>query len=143
MKISKTHQKFSDYLEEPKALTNPEDFLGPNWEDVLNFWLYVDTLTDDEKKAMINCYWALDQAGRMSAWDASRVAANEVVGKVVGLEVSRAALNASFKEVSRATLNASFDVTRLIFGHATNELISHHKLLEQGKTLLALSTILN
>jgi hypothetical protein len=29
MKISKIHQSFSERLEQPEALTNPEKYLGP------------------------------------------------------------------------------------------------------------------
>jgi hypothetical protein len=54
MKISKTHKKFAIYLyfyyDVPKqdALNHPEYYLGPNWEAVLNSWLYLDTLSKDQ-----------------------------------------------------------------------------------------------
>jgi hypothetical protein len=123
MKISKAHQEFSDYLKEPKALTNPEDYLGPNWEDVINFWLYVDTLSWDEKKAMGDKYWDLDFGSREYAWNAAWSSA----GGCAGWDV----LNASYA--------TTFGVTsRIVFGRAIVELIASHKLLEQGKTLVAL-----
>jgi hypothetical protein len=122
MKISKTHQKFSDYLEDPKALTNPEDYLGPNWEDVINFWLYVDTLSASEKRKMGDRYWDLDYHVLKYASDASWVAAKEVVGM----------------NVKSAAWMAAYYVTSDVFADATNELIAPHKLLEQDKTLLFL-----
>ena len=123
MKISKIHQEFSERLKEPRALTNPEDFLGPNWKDVINFWLYVDGLSYDEKLEMNKCYWALDYHVRYSAFNASWVAADKFVGW----------------KVRTAAWSAAYDVTTfVVFGYATYELIASHKLLEQGKTLTAL-----
>jgi hypothetical protein len=119
MKISKTHQKFSKELKEPRALTNPEDFLGPNWKDVINFWLYVDTLSWDQKRKISDRYWTLDEDVRSSAYDASWDAAKDVVGCVVVNSTWHAAINVA---------------SWYIFGYATDELIAHHKLLEQGKS---------
>jgi hypothetical protein len=123
MTYSKTHQKFSERLNQPDVLTNPGKYLGPNWEDVLNFWIYVDGLSDKEKEAIADRYFALDDDVRDAAIDAVVDAATEVVGEKFRCEAWCAA-----------------DVVTgwWVFGHATNELIGHHKLLEQGKTPLAL-----
>jgi hypothetical protein len=120
-KISKTHQRFSDYLERPDILTNPEKYLGPNYQDVLNFWIYVDGLSDQEKEAISDRYWALDSKVRNSAWVAASNVAIEVVGE----------------KFSDAAWRAAYDVTgwRLVFGYATYELIGRHK----RNTHLALS----
>jgi hypothetical protein len=123
MTYSKTHQNFSQRLNQSDALTDPEKYLGPNWEDVLNFWIYLDTLSNKEKKEMAQSYWALDEEVRNSAWNAARAAAEEVVCREFILEAWRAA----------------YDVTGWrAFGYATCELIVHHKLIEQYKTPLAL-----
>jgi hypothetical protein len=122
MKISKAHQWLSNYLEDPKILTNPEDFLGPNWEDVINFWLYIDGLSWDEKRKMNDRYRALNVVMRESAVRAAVVAANEVVGDGIRL----------------AAWLAAISVTNWFFGQATYELIASHKLLEQGKSLVSL-----
>jgi hypothetical protein len=53
MTYSKAHQRFSNYLNKPEALINPQDFLGPNYETVLNFWKYVESL-DEETHNRIN-----------------------------------------------------------------------------------------
>jgi hypothetical protein len=119
MKISKTHQRFSDNLNEPRALTNPEDYLGPNWRDVINFWFYIDTISEVEELKMNFSYFDLDFLVRADIFGAARDAAKEVVGW----------------KVATASWFAS---SRAIFGDATRELIAHHKLLEQDKTLVAL-----
>jgi hypothetical protein len=122
MKISKSHRRFSEDLKDPKALTNPEDFLGPNWEDVINFWLYVDTLSESEISKIGDRYYALDYIVRGSALDASSVAA----GHVVGMKTKAAAW--------RVALYLTNDSFYWVFGDATWELIGSHKLLEQGKS---------
>jgi hypothetical protein len=123
MTYSKTHQKFSERLEQPDVLTDPEKYLGPNYQDVLNFWIYLDTLSAEEKNEISVRYWALDLKARESAWIASRNVAIEVVGWGFRCEA----------------WDAAYDVTEMcIFGDATEELIAHHKLLEQNKTPLSL-----
>jgi hypothetical protein len=124
MKISKIHQRFSERLNKPEALTNPGKYFGPNWEDVLNFWIYVDGLSNLEKKEIVERYYSLDSKVRNSVWFAARDAANEVV----------------CLEFRHNAWWAAYDVTgkRVVFGDATSELIVHHKLLEQNKTPLAL-----
>jgi hypothetical protein len=126
MKISKIHERFSDYLEDPKVLTNPEDYLGPNWEDVINFWLYLDTLSESEISKIGDRYYALDyhvsDAARLAARLAARDSAEEVVGE----------------KVKNAAWLAAFYISGDVFAYATEELLTHHKLLEQGKTLVAL-----
>jgi hypothetical protein len=123
MTYSKIHQKFSKILKNPAALTNPEKYLGPNWEDVLNFWIYVDGLSDKEKGEMAQSYWALDEDVRDCAFFAAMDVAGEVVGNEFRVEAWR----------------ASYYVTGCdVFCDATLELIGHHKLLEQNKTLTIL-----
>ncbi len=124
MFYSKTYQAFSNYLEQPEALTDPEKYLGLNYQDVLNFWIYLDSLSDEEKKEMEDRFLALDDEEGDAAMNAAMNAAYEVVNV----------------EFSNEAWYAAYDVTRwgLVFGYATWELIAHHKLLEQGKTPLAL-----
>jgi hypothetical protein len=59
MKISKTHLKFANILNSTEVLTHPENFLGPNWEEVINFWLYLDTLTEDQLNVVYRHYYNL------------------------------------------------------------------------------------
>jgi hypothetical protein len=124
MTYSKTHKRFSEHLNQPDVLTNPGKYLGPNYQDVLNFWIYVDTLSAEEKEEMWQRCWDLDDDVRNTSNVASRDAAEEVVGL----------------RFRYAAWRAAYDVTGwgLVFGYATYELIGHHKLLEQNKTPLAL-----
>jgi len=83
MNYSKTHQNFSNYFH-PEALTAPENFLGPNYETVINFWTFMDSLTEDNWKEVASRYLALDyatvNAARDAAWYAAGVAAGDVAG---------------------------------------------------------------
>jgi hypothetical protein len=81
MKISKTHQRFSSRLKNPDVLTNPEPFLGPNWETVLRFWLYYESLTDEQQVELCRRYCAIDNYTLVRAWDLACNAAIEVIGK--------------------------------------------------------------
>jgi hypothetical protein len=75
MSYSKAHQKFAEYLENPESLTNPQKFLGPNTETVLNFWKWMDSLNEDQWKIVADRYRNLDYAAKDAAWDAVRDAA--------------------------------------------------------------------
>ncbi len=119
MTYSKTLQKFLIELNKPEALTNLAKYLGPNWEDVLNFWIYLDTLSNKEKKEMAQSYRDLDNDVRDVAWNAATDAAEEVVCWEFRTEALYAAQYVTGSEV---------------FGFATYELIAHHKILEQNKT---------
>jgi hypothetical protein len=123
--ISKTHKRFSEILNIPRVLENPEEFLGPNFESVLNFWLILDDLSKEQwrvvnerHKAFYNeNYLEWDEAKDL-AWDASE----EVVGWRYADEAAEATYN-----VTNSWLDACF---------ATRELIGMHKILENHKQLL-------
>jgi len=107
MKISKTHKRFADRLKDQTALEYPERFLGPNWKDVLNFWIYLDTLSDDDLRLIEEQYCALDDSHtiRCRTWKATK--------DTVGYYCQNAAWGATFT---------------LIGACATYELIGSHKL---------------
>ena len=80
MKISNTHQRLSNRLKNPEVLTNPEPFLGPNWETVLRFWLYWESLTDEQARELSRRYWDIDDDTNNRASNLARNAATEVIG---------------------------------------------------------------
>jgi hypothetical protein len=67
MKISKAHQIFADHLDNQNALEYPEPFLGPNWKDVLNFWLYLDTLSREDFDIVGKRYCALGRVDTLKS----------------------------------------------------------------------------
>jgi hypothetical protein len=121
---SKAHQRFSTELQNPEALTKPQDFLGPNYETVLNFWWTMDSLTETQWNEVARRYRALDHAARYAALDAAGSAAESAAGCAAGY----AARNAAWYAARYAARYAA--------GYATWELIGMHTLLNDGKTLL-------
>jgi hypothetical protein len=115
--ISLTHSIFlrviNDYCEgSPQdVLSNPEKYLGPNFEQVLDFWIYLDTLSDEEWGEMGQRFWGLDVSVLEYAGITARHAAEVVVGEDFRYEAWRAAV----------------DVTgsRVVFARATVELIGN------------------
>ncbi len=80
MKISRTHQYLSEELNNPEVLTNPEPFLGPNWETVLRWWLYEESLTDEQVNELDGRGCDIDIKTRRRAWNLAYNAAAEVIG---------------------------------------------------------------
>jgi hypothetical protein len=120
MNYSKSHQNFSNVLQNPKALTNPQDFLGPNYETVLNFWTFIDSLTEDNWEEVAHRYSAIDHAAGYAARAAAGYAARVVAG------------DAAWDAARVAAWDAAWDAAR----GATYELIGMHTLLNDGKDLL-------
>jgi hypothetical protein len=56
--ISKIHKRFLESLNNPRVLENPEEFLGPNYKEVLNFWLILDELSEEQLRVVKERYWA-------------------------------------------------------------------------------------
>ena len=124
MSYSKAHQNFSNHLNKPEALTNPQDFLGPNYETVLNFWKWIDSLSVEQWKVVADHYHNLDPAARSAAWDAAWSAAWDAAGTA-----ARAAAGTAAGDAAR-------DAAGYAAGYATYELMGMHLLLEQGKKLI-------
>jgi hypothetical protein len=87
MKISNTQQALSNRLNNTEVLTNPESFLGPNWETVLRWWLYYESLTDEQWRELVRRYWAIDDYTRDRAYDLARNVVVEVIGEANRLAV--------------------------------------------------------
>jgi len=118
--ISKSHQEFANDLNNPRVLTHPEEFLGPNYRAVLDFWLFLDELTEDQwetfESSHRDFYWnhfEEFEETRGEVWNACK---ETIGGKLSG--------DAGFSVIGNW---ASYYVTL--------ELIGMHKLFEQQKPL--------
>ena len=83
MIYSKTHKRFEYILDNQRALSHPDEFLGPNWRDVLNFWLYLDTLGLEQRELARDLYWKLQPEHGVAqnlAWDVA--IEDETVGRL-------------------------------------------------------------
>ncbi len=112
-KISRSHLEFSGDVDDLTALTNPEPFLGPNWETVLRWWLYAESLTDEQKNELLRRYDAIDLVTRERA----RALAFYAVIEVNGLDNMLAVCGAA------------------PYSAITMELITMHLLFERGHQL--------
>ncbi len=116
--ISKTHKRFSERLRNPRVLTNPEEFLGPNFETVLNFWLILDELSEEQWRVVNERYWTFFDGNSSEGDKATDLAwgtSEEVVGWYYAYHECWAA----------------WTVTNSRAAHwATSELIAMHKILE-------------
>jgi hypothetical protein len=124
---SKAHQNFSNRLHTPEALTSPQDFLGRNYETVLNFWTFMDSLTEDNWKEVARRYDALDHAARYAAGNAA--------GDAAGYAARDAAWYAAGNAAWSAAGNAAGDAAGYAARSATYELMGMHTLLNDGKEL--------
>jgi hypothetical protein len=135
MTYSKTHQRFADRLNNQRALEHPEEFLGPNWKDVLNFWWFLDGFSEEQRKIVWERYQALDD----DVWDSARDAADDAACVAAGnaCVAAYAACVAAYAAWDAAYVAAAVSL------YATYELIGSHRLLEQGKPLTFLLLFLD
>ena len=121
--ISKSHKRFSEYLETPRVLENPEEFLGENFESVLNFWLILDGLSEEQLRVVNERYLAfrnVNYSEWLKAKDLAFDASEEVVGWRYADDVGWAAA-----DVTKSS--ATYFVTY--------ELIGMHKIFEAQQPL--------
>jgi hypothetical protein len=126
MTYSKTHQRFADHLNNQRALEHPEEFLGVNYKDVLNFWWFLDDLSEYQLKIVGERYLDLDYKVRCAA----------------GAAAWAAAYDADAWDASAWDAAYWGGAARAAAGLATWELIGSHRLLEQGKSLVFLPLFL-
>jgi len=114
MSYSKVHLRFANYYlgEFDDPLTNPEKFLGPNWETVLNYWKYLDKLLPDDFKHNFVASPS-NYTSKIAAW------AKDITPRQAN------AWAASYETYS----------IRDYYGWATVELIAMHKIIEEGEPL--------
>ena len=137
MNHSKAHQNFSNRLQNPEALTNPPNFLGPNYETVLNFWWVIDGLSEEQWNEVARRYCALDDAARYAARDAARSAARDAARYAAGVAAARDAARDAARYAARSAAGyAAWDAAGYAAGFATYELMGMHTLLNDGKDLL-------
>ncbi len=108
MTYSKIHQEFAKKLNDLKALQKPQNYLGPNYLEVLVFWEHIERLTEEEMDRINVSYLTLDEEMQKSAED-SMEASKEFVGD----------------EVVEVIWGLFYDVADyFVFGEATHELIA-------------------
>jgi hypothetical protein len=122
MKISKIHHEFARLIHynygntKQDVLDHTEKYLGPNWEAVINFWLYLDTLSREQIEVVRGRYYALSIKERDIAFNKA------VIGTRATIKYAGAAGDATYY-YSHFTYCTAVE--------ATYELLGLEKLLEQ------------
>jgi hypothetical protein len=116
--ISKIHKLFSERLNDPKVLTNPEEFLGENYKAVLNFWLILDDLSEEQWRVVNERYLAFFN-DNCSEWNRAANLAWNASKEVVGEDYADDAFWATYD-----------DTNSWAACWVTSELIAMHKILE-------------
>jgi hypothetical protein len=111
--ISVVHSELLKYVNDkfPGApqdvLTNPEKYLGPNHQEVLRFWVHVETLSDEAH----NRYWDLDWEDKEKSSDLAICACLCTIGR----------------DKTKVVFYSSG-----LYEEATAELVGYHILMEKG-----------
>jgi hypothetical protein len=123
-KISKLQLSLGDLF-----ISDPEKELGPNWETVLNFWLFLDSLSSDHRKLIGERYNELERSGRLRGH-------YEIVCQYVGevLENEGRLWNKVYRG-RNFTFNYNLIDYNLAVTWATHELVGMHELIEAGKEI--------
>ena len=129
--ISKIHKRFSEYLNNPRVLTNPEEFLGPNYEEVLKFWIILEELSKEQLRVVKERDDAFFNENR-SEWRKAEDLAYEASEEVVGEDNVN---NAGWAALDVTKYSDSIRVTR--------ELIGMQLILDQENPLTFINFFLN
>jgi hypothetical protein len=126
MKISTAHQRLARFMREEDVIPNPEKYLGPNYLSVLNFWLYLETLSKEQVIKLSKLYSAIDYYERLKETKQATILSEQTIP--VGYVI--AAWNAG------QIINYNTDTfnTNYCMGYATLELIASHLFVEQEET---------
>ena len=127
--ISKSHKLFSERLQDPRVLSNPEKFLGPNYRAALNFWLFIQDLTKDQCMTIYFRERGL-YFNQHSEWNRAAIEAIEASKETIGREFADNAADAAWDGYGPAAY------------WATRELIGIHKLFDQQKPLTFIPMVL-
>ena len=129
MNYSNLHKGVIDKLQRSKAGTEPQNFLGPNYQSVLDFWASLDTLTKQQWTQVIDLYNAIEDSTKVDGYISAWYAAQDVIGHTRNGNVISYA-------IQDATFSLLWGTRALSLIHKTNwELIGMPKLFEQGKSL--------
>lgn len=123
MKISKAHQRLARFMREEEVIPNPEKYLGPNYLSVLNFWLYLETLSKEQLIKLSKLYSAIAYYERFKAVKQATILSEQSIP--VGY-VNTVWNAGQIIDYSDNAFNANY-----CMGYATLEIIASHLFIEQ------------
>ena len=118
MTISRVHFEFANRVKNVLVLNNPQEYLGPRYEEVLNFWMNLDELSEEQLIVVKERDEAFYNEN-YSEWSKARDLADDASEEVVHADYVYYAICAAWDDIYSAA------------GWATLELIGMHLILEQ------------
>jgi hypothetical protein len=86
-----SYKNFADFLkykhdiDKQDVLNYPENYFGPNYKEVLNYWFYRESFSEEQRNAYLDLYWKLDYQTRSKGQKIAKKLASEVIDpRVVG-----------------------------------------------------------
>jgi len=122
MTYSKAHLHFANSLLEERhndALFFPEQFLGPNYETVLNYWKWIDKFSSEDFRKRCPRYVSFN------------ISLRELARSITSYQAEAWASTCDAHDISYN------------YGWVTVELIAMHKILEEGKSLVFVPQLFN
>ena len=129
MNCSKAHQNFFNYFQNPETLTNPQNFLGPNYAIILDFWWYLETMTPEQLLDADSKYYSYNIRNSENRYHIIR---SRAYGEI-GIDRANIAIEAT-RQISREILLDFCYVAAPV----TAELISLQTIFDNGEELIYL-----
>ena len=128
MNYSKIHQRFA--RDEVDRLTDPEQYMGPNYKEILNFWWFLEGLNDSQWKNVGERFYLLGE-------NLESIKHNKLVVDN-SLKVQTAVDNKVIWGTAQRVCEGEGRHHDQVYAveWATDELISMHLTLEQGHSLV-------
>jgi hypothetical protein len=126
MNYSKAHQHLAQRAGTPDAYNNPKKHLGPNYEAVLNFWWYLESLTAEQLLELEHKYM-LEYVQHNNRYSTLADYAEGILG------YSRRSIATN---VSRSHVRNIIGGFPKIPAPVTLELIAMHTILDKGEELI-------
>ena len=122
MTYSKIHQRLSQILDRSSVLTHPENHLGPNYETVLHFWKYVESLDPNTRYKLLDSYCPA------------------ILDNVIGQLCDKVKERLNFESGTLLLACGCLDdfSSELVIARATYEIILMDQLLEEGYKMVFL-----
>lgn len=123
MNYSTSHIRFSQKVNTPDALTEPQGFLGPNYRTVLNFWTYLDKLTIEQ----------LTEVSKTTAESSIDLGDFQDIRNTAESTIGMCYLSSVYEASILSSANDDYLVEATTM--ATEELVGMHRLFAKGKQL--------
>ena len=116
--FSKIHIRFSELLNDPRVITHPQEFLGPNYRTVLNYWNKLDGLSEEQWRTIRGRFWDF-RDNQISDWnkaiDEAIKASEETIGVKFAFNAADAARQVYGWVANRATIELIGSVENPVF----------------------------